>query len=87
MLACASCSVCVRFTDTVAYSGHCETDQDGRPIAAHFNWAPSQLPYSNDEWMIEYLVRSPRSLSRSLSSRPLGSLTHTRASPPALSAL
>lgn len=26
--------------DTVAYSGHCEVDQTGRPIAAHFNWYP-----------------------------------------------
>ena len=26
--------------ETIAYSGHCEQDQHGRPIAAHFNWSP-----------------------------------------------
>ena len=30
--------------ETIAYSGHCEQDQHGRPIAAHFNWSPRHLP-------------------------------------------
>jgi len=29
--------------DTIAYSGHCELDQFGRPVAAHFNWSPEHL--------------------------------------------
>ena len=29
--------------DTVAFSGHCEQDQWGRPTVAQFNWAPAQL--------------------------------------------
>ena len=44
--------------DTVAYGGHCEVDQTGRPIAAHFNWAPAQMiTYSNDERTLHYLSR------------------------------
>ena len=29
--------------ETIAYSGHCEQDQHGRPIVAHFNWSPQHL--------------------------------------------
>lgn len=47
----------IKSPDTVAYSGHCEVDQTGRPIAAHFNWAPSQLPYADSQHMIDYLIR------------------------------
>lgn len=44
--------------ETIAFCGHCETDQSGRPIAAHFNWAPSRLEYGSntDEYTIEYLT-------------------------------
>ena len=47
----------IKSPETVAYSGHCETDQTGRPIAAHFNWAPSQLPLAYDQFMTDYLIR------------------------------
>ena len=43
--------------DTIAYSGHCEVDQTGRPIAAHFNWAPAQLPAADSDMMLSYLSR------------------------------
>ena len=43
--------------DTVAYAGHCETDQRGRPIAAHFNWAPTQFPPATSPSMLDYLSR------------------------------
>lgn len=43
--------------DTIAYGGHCEVDQTGRPIAAHFNWAPAQLPQADTELMEHYLSR------------------------------
>ena len=43
--------------ETIAYSGHCEQDQHGRPIAAHFNWSPRHLPDAADRWTTHYLVR------------------------------
>ena len=43
--------------DTIAYGGHCEVDQAGRPIAAHFNWAPAQMPAARTEYMVKYLSR------------------------------
>ena len=43
--------------ETIAYSGHCEQDQHGRPIAAHFNWSPQHLPEAADRWSTHYLVR------------------------------
>lgn len=43
--------------ETIAYSGHCEQDQHGRPIAAHFNWSPRHLPAVADAWTTRYLVR------------------------------
>ena len=47
--------------ETIAYSGHCEQDQHGRPIAAHFNWSPQHLPQhlpeAADRWSTHYLVR------------------------------
>ena len=43
--------------ETIAYSGHCEQDQHGRPIAAHFNWSPRHLPAAADAWTTRYLVR------------------------------
>ena len=53
--------------DTVAYSGHCEVDQTGRPIAAHFNWAPAQMLSAGSEFMKEYLARiAMHELSHSL---------------------
>lgn len=47
----------IKSPDTVAYSGHCEVDQTGRPIAAHFNWAPSQMLVASSEFMRDYLAR------------------------------
>ena len=44
-------------SDTIAYSGHCELDQAGRPIAAHFNWAPAEMPRAETDWMASYLSR------------------------------
>ena len=45
-------------SDTIAYAGHCETDQHGRPTVAHFNWAPMHLPnYGADaKFEFEYLL-------------------------------
>ena len=41
----------------VAFAGHCEQDQEGRPIAAHFNWSPRHLSEAPDAWTVRYLVR------------------------------
>jgi leishmanolysin len=43
--------------DTVAFSGHCEQDQSGRPTVAQFNWAPAQLRVAQDAFNLEYLIR------------------------------
>ena len=43
--------------ETVAFSGHCQQDQTGRPIAAQFNWAPAQLRETSSQFMIEYYTR------------------------------
>ena len=43
--------------ETVAFSGHCEQDQTGRPVAAQFNWAPSQMQDTHSEFMIDYYTR------------------------------
>ena len=43
--------------DTIAYSGHCEQEAGGRPVAAHFNWSPRHLADAPDEWTVDYLVR------------------------------
>ena len=43
--------------DTIAYAGHCEADQHGRPISAHFNWSPRTLSPPSDEWLEGYLLR------------------------------
>ena len=40
--------------ETVAFAGHCEQDQTGRPTASQFNWAPSQLAETSSPFMIEY---------------------------------
>ena len=39
--------------ETVAFAGHCEQDQTGRPTASQFNWAPSQLTETSSPFMIE----------------------------------
>jgi hypothetical protein len=43
--------------DTIAYSGHCEVDQFGRPVAAHFNWSPEHLDPPESSFESEYLLR------------------------------
>lgn len=43
--------------DTIAYSGHCEVDQFGRPVAAHFNWSPEHLDAPESSFESEYLLR------------------------------
>jgi len=43
--------------DTIAYAGHCQTDQNGRPIAAHFNWSPSHFESSMTESLRAYYLR------------------------------
>ena len=43
--------------DTIAYSGHCEVDQFGRPVAAHFNWSPEHLEEPISAFESEYLLR------------------------------
>ena len=47
----------ISMSETIAYAGHCETDQYGRPIAAHFNWSPAQLQTPHNKWMEQYLLR------------------------------
>ena len=42
--------------DTIAFSGHCETDQWGRPTAAHFNWAPEHLDTPRGKFELDYLI-------------------------------
>ena len=59
--------------DTIAYAGHCEADQHGRPISAHFNWSPRTLSPPSDEWLEGYLLRVA-----------LHELTHALAFSPAL---
>ncbi|EOD40974.1 hypothetical protein EMIHUDRAFT_454065 [Emiliania huxleyi CCMP1516] len=44
-------------SDTIAFSGHCEVDQFGRPIAAHFNWSPVHLDVPNSDFESTYLLR------------------------------
>ena len=39
---------------TIAYAGYCESDQFGRPTAAHFNWDPSHLRAPRDRTEREY---------------------------------
>lgn len=46
--------------DTIAYSGHCEVDQFGRPVAAHFNWSPEHLDPPESGFESEYLLRVGR---------------------------
>ena len=43
--------------ETVAFAGHCEQDQTGRPTAAQFNWAPSQMSATSSAFMIDYYTR------------------------------
>lgn len=45
------------FGDTIAYAGHCQTDQNGRPIAAHFNWSPSHFKSKMDGALFAYYAR------------------------------
>ena len=44
-------------SDTIAFSGHCEVDQFGRPIAAHFNWSPVHLDVPNSDFESTYVVK------------------------------
>lgn len=46
-----------RTTETIAFAGHCERDQYGRPIGAHFNWSPRQLVEPSNSWLEHYLAR------------------------------
>ncbi|KAJ1624123.1 hypothetical protein T492DRAFT_912026 [Pavlovales sp. CCMP2436] len=45
------------YGDTIAYAGHCQTDQNGRPVAAHFNWSPSHFQSRMDARMFAYYTR------------------------------
>lgn len=45
------------YGDTIAYAGHCQTDQNGRPIAAHFNWSPSHFRSSMSASLRAYYLR------------------------------
>lgn len=45
------------YGDTIAYAGHCQTDQNGRPIAAHFNWSPSHFQDRMDARLFAYYTR------------------------------
>lgn len=45
------------FGDTIAYAGHCQTDQNGRPVAAHFNWSPSHFQSRMDARLFAYYTR------------------------------
>ncbi len=42
---------------TIAYAGYCESDQFGRPTAAHFNWDPSHLRAPRDRTEREFYVK------------------------------
>lgn len=45
------------YGDTIAYAGHCQTDQNGRPIAAHFNWSPSHFESQMTAQLRAYYLR------------------------------
>lgn len=46
----------ISMSETVAFAGHCEADQLGRPVAAHFNWSPTQLYTPADRFTEQFLV-------------------------------